>query len=155
MLALAVIALFLFSIISMPFSWNWAGFFMIPAAVAGFYLFCRLFYRYFIAVLFRTSLFSMGVQLLQLACVYMLLIALGADQHIPEYLLVFLVSSIIAVLPISIGGMGVRELTFLYGAQLLGIDQDLAVSISLLFYIITALVSFFGLWFVIRPIRFP
>ncbi len=154
MLALAVIALFLFSVIRMPFSWNWTGFLLIPAAILGFYLFCLLFYRHFIAVLLRTSLLSMGVQLLQLACVYMILMALGAGRHIPEYLLVFLVSSIIAVLPISIGGMGVRELTFLYGAQILGIDQNLAVSISLLFYIITALVSFFGLWFVIKPVRF-
>jgi hypothetical protein len=134
MLALSVIALFLFSIINMPITWNWIGYLLIPLAIAGFYLFCRLFYKHFIPVYFTTLAYSMGVQLLQLLCVFIIILALGnSNDNTTEYLLVFLVSSIIAVLPISIGGMGVRELTFLYGAQLLGIDQNLAVSISLSF----------------------
>jgi len=154
MLALAVLALVLFSVIDLPFDWNWVGWILIPVAYVSWYLFCRFFYKYFIPVLMKTNIFSLGVQLLQLVCVWMILLALGDGQtHLLEYLLVFLVSSIVAVLPISIGGMGVRELTFLYGAQLLGIDQDIAVSVSLMFYIITAIVSLNGLYFVIRPIK--
>jgi uncharacterized membrane protein YbhN (UPF0104 family) len=154
MLALVLLALFLFSTIEMSFKWNWLGYALIPVAIVGFYTFCRLFYKHFIPVLFLTLSFSLIVQALQLICVYMIILALGAGhEHMLEYLLVFLVSSIVAVLPISIGGMGVRELTFLYGAQILGIDESLAVSISLLFYIITALVSFSGLWFVVMPVR--
>jgi uncharacterized membrane protein YbhN (UPF0104 family) len=151
MTALAMLALLLFALDDMPFNWNWTGFVMMPFAAAALYVFCRLFYRSFIRVFSITLLYSLGVQILQLACAYFIIKAMGAEESIMSYLLVFLVSSIVAVLPVSIGGMGVRELTFLYGAELLAIHQDMAVSISLMFYLITALVSFLGLYFVVRP----
>ena len=155
MAMLAVLALLLFSLIDIPLWWNRAGFLLIPLVIAGLYLFCRLFYRYFLPVFTRTMLYSLLVQVLQMACATMIVLALGGGGgQLPDYLLVFLVSSMIAVLPISIGGMGVRELTFMYGAGLLGIDQGLAVSVSLLFYIITAMVSLAGVYYVIRPIKF-
>ncbi len=155
MTALGILALVLFALVPFPFGWNWLGYVMIPFAGAGLYVFCLLFYRYFIPVFFKTLTYSLLVQLLQLGCAWMLVLGIGGADAMPlEYLLVFLISSIVAVLPISIGGMGVRELTFLYGARFLGIDQDLAVSISLMFYIITALVSLAGLYFVVRPVRF-
>ena len=47
----------------------------------------------------------------------------------------------------------VRELTFLYGSQLLNVDINIAVGISFLFYLITAMVSLAGIWYVFRPIR--
>jgi hypothetical protein len=101
----------------------------------------------------KTTILSFGVQGLQLMCTWFIILSLGGgDGYMEDYLLVFLVSSIVAVLPISIGGMGVRELTFLYGSQYLGINSELAVSISLMFYLITALVSFTGLWYVVKPV---
>ena len=151
MTALAMLALLLFALDDMPITWNWTGFVLIPFAAAALYIFCRLFYRSFIKVFSRTLLYSLGVQLLQLLCAYFIIKAMGAEESIMSYLLVFLVSSIVAVLPISIGGMGVRELTFLYGAELLAINPDMAVSVSLMFYLITAFVSLMGLWFVLRP----
>lgn len=155
MAMLAVLALLIFSLIDVPLSWNRAGFLIIPLVIAGLYLFCRLFYRYFLPVFAVTMLYSLLVQVLQMACAAMIVLALGGETaQLPDYLLVFLVSSIVAVLPVSVGGMGVRELTFMYGAGLLGIDQGLAVSVSLLFYIITALVSLCGVYFVVRPIKF-
>jgi uncharacterized membrane protein YbhN (UPF0104 family) len=82
-----------------------------------------------------------------------LLLALGeTENHLP-YLVIFLVSSAVAVLPISVGGVGVRELTFLYGSQLLNVDMNVAVGISFLFYLITALVSLAGVWFVFKKIK--
>lgn len=156
MSALAILALLLFAVIHIPISWNWLGYVGIPFVVAGLYVFCWLFYKHFLKIYFPTLGLSMMVQILQLICVWVIILAMqGVDQHLGEYLLVFLVSSIVAVLPISIGGMGVRELTFLYGAQFLGIDQDLAISISLMFYLVTALVSLGGLVYVVRPIGFP
>lgn len=151
MTALAMLALALFALDNMPFTYNWIGYILVPFAAAALYLFCRVFYRSFIRVFSITLLYSLGVQLLQLASAYFIIKAMGAEESIMSYLLVFLVSSIVAVLPISIGGMGVRELTFLYGAELLAINQDMAVSISLMFYLITAFVSFLGIYFVARP----
>lgn len=153
MLALVLLALILFSFSDMPLSYHrWAAVF-IPVGIVAFYIFLKLVYRHFLAAFIPTTLLSLGVQIMQLLSAWLIIMALGGgDGHLMDYLLVFLVSSIVAVLPISIGGMGVRELTFLYGAQFLGIDSTLAVSISLVFYLITAVVSFGGLWYVVKPI---
>ncbi|MCF8302219.1 MAG: hypothetical protein K9I94_03010 [Bacteroidales bacterium] len=39
-----------------------------------------------------------------------------------EYLFVFLLSSIVAAFPITISGIGSREITFYFGARLMGLD---------------------------------
>ncbi|MDT8394238.1 MAG: lysylphosphatidylglycerol synthase domain-containing protein [Bacteroidales bacterium] len=153
LLALVLLALMLFSFSDMPLPHHrWAAVF-IPVGIVAFYIFLKLVYRHFLAAFTPTTLLSLGVQIMQLLSAWLIIMALGGgDGHLMDYLLVFLVSSIVAVLPISIGGMGVRELTFLYGAQFLGINSALAVSISLVFYLITAVVSFGGLWYVVKPI---
>ncbi|NML66633.1 flippase-like domain-containing protein [Hymenobacter sp. RP-2-7] len=95
----------------------------------------------------RTSWQALGVQGAQVLCAWALLAALGAaGGPVLPYLLVFLASSIAAVLPLTIGGLGARELTFLYGAKLFALSAPVAVSISVLFYVITALVSLVGAW---------
>ena len=75
--------------------------------------------KLFCGALYQIKCIQLFVQLLQLGSAWMIIMALGGDEQLMSYLLVFLISSIVAVLPISIGGMGVRELTFLYGAQIL------------------------------------
>lgn len=88
------------------------------------------------------SVLVQGFQMLQILA---LLRAVETSGSPEAYLLVFLISSVVATIPFTIGGAGARELTFLLGAQLLNLPADTAVSISLLFYIITALVSLTGL----------
>jgi len=97
-----------------------------------------------------TSLYSVGVQLLQCICVWCIMMAFGITGHIPEYMLLFLVSSLVAVLPFTLGGIGARELVFLYGSSYMHLVQDVSVTISLLFYLITALVSLAGIRYFIN-----
>jgi uncharacterized membrane protein YbhN (UPF0104 family) len=85
------------------------------------------------------------VQLAQLASAYFVLEALNVDQNQLSYLFIFLISSIVSVLPLTIGGIGSREVTFFYGAKLLGLDENTSVGISMEFFIITALVSLLGI----------
>ena len=91
--------------------------------------------------------YSALVQLAQLVSVYLILMALGVSDSVMEYLLVFLISSIVAVLPITIGGIGSRELVFFYGAQWLGLNEGTSIGISMTFFLITALVSLSGLMY--------
>jgi uncharacterized membrane protein YbhN (UPF0104 family) len=96
--------------------------------------------------IFWTSLgYSAMVQLAQLISVWFILMALGVTDSVLEYLLVFLISSIVAVLPITIGGIGSRELVFYYGARWLGLQEDTSIGISMTFFLITALVSLAGM----------
>ncbi len=93
----------------------------------------------------RTSLQSIGVQGSQAIATLGLVLALGQGDHWPDYLILFLISSLVAMIPITIGGAGARELTFLYGSQFLDIHAEKAVAIGFLFYLISTSVSFFGI----------
>lgn len=87
---------------------------------------------------------SVSVQLVQLVCVFCILSAYGVDTHFALYFILFLVSSIAAMLPLSFGGVGLRELVFLYAATIFPIDQPAAVALALMFFVITAISSLCG-----------
>lgn len=129
------------------------SFLLIPIVFLAYYLFIKYIYPYFLKINLITFGYGFIVQLLQVLCAWLLLLALGEKEHHLAYLVIFLVSSVVAVLPISVGGVGVRELTFLYGSQLMDVDMNVAVGISFLFYIITAIVSLSGIYFLFRPIQ--
>ncbi len=69
------------------------------------------------------------------------------QEHTLDYIFVFLVSSIVATIPFTIGGLGAREVTFLYGAKLMGLNLDVSIALSFSFYLITAFTSFWGIWY--------
>ena len=162
MVALVVLALvgisflnlkstFQLSIVSCQLSISNFAFVLIPLVFLAYYFFIKWVYPYLLKINMVTYLYAFAVQLLQVACAWLLLLAMGETDNHLAYIIIFLVSSAVAVLPISIGGVGVRELTFLYGSQLLNVDINIAVGISFLFYLITALVSVGGIWYVFRP----
>jgi glycosyltransferase 2 family protein len=142
-----------FTVYNLQFTIYNLAFLLIPLVFLSYYLFLKYIYPYFLKINLVTFGYGFIVQLLQVACAWFLLLALGETENHLAYLVIFLVSSAVAVLPISIGGVGVRELTFLYGSQLLNVDMNIAVGISFLFYLITALVSLAGVWFVFRPLK--
>ena len=142
-----------FSIFKFQLSIFNLSFLLIPLVFLAYYFFIKYIYPYFLKINLLTFGYGFIVQLLQVLCAWLLLLALGETENHPSYLVIFLVSSAVAVLPISIGGVGVRELTFLYGSQLLNVDINIAVGISFLFYMITAVVSSGGLYFVFRPVK--
>lgn len=94
---------------------------------------------------------ALMVQSLQVISVILLLYALHFDGKFSPYLFMFLVSSLVAIFPFTVGGLGAREIVFIYGADLLGYDEHLAVMVSLLFYCISAMLSLSGIYFVFRP----
>lgn len=69
-------------------------------------------------------------------------------QMVVNYLLLFMISSVASILPVSIGGAGLREVTFLYGAGYMGLNTELGIAFSLVYFAINTLLSVFGLYFV-------
>lgn len=109
------------------------------------YFMTRKFFPDFLSIFKSTTLLAFVVQLLQLFSAALIVWALPqTDASLVDYLTLFLISSVVAVLPVSIGGIGVRELTFLYGFGLIGEDATPAVTFSLIFFLITALSSLMG-----------
>lgn len=117
----------------------------IPLIFLVFYIVSRRYFKNYMASFWRTSFQAFAVQLLQLVSILFIMLAIGIHTHYGLYLFVFLVSSIIATIPFTIGGVGARELTFLISANLLGLMPEQSLAISLLFFLVTAFVSLFGM----------
>ncbi|WP_035484404.1 lysylphosphatidylglycerol synthase transmembrane domain-containing protein [Algoriphagus marincola] len=109
-----------------------------------FWLVQKLGFKDFLPSFWSANLWSFAGQITQLICAWFILMALGIDEKILAYQLVFLLSSIVAVLPLTIGGVGARELVFVYAHQYAGIEEATAVAFSLIFFLITAVVSLVG-----------
>lgn len=100
--------------------------------------------------------YSLAVQTCALLAVTLLWVALGQGQpsdEVVDYLLLFLIAAVVGMFPITIGGLGLREMTFYYGAGIMAllfarvIDAELGVSISLSYFALSFFASLIGvLW---------
>lgn len=117
-------------------------------AVIALYIVIKFWLKDFLYSFFPTLLLGIAVQALQVICAYMIMTSLNIPFQQTEYIFLFLVSSVVAVLPLTIGGLGAREVVFLEGAKYFGLLQETSVVISLLFYLITLVTSACGLFYV-------
>lgn len=98
----------------------------------------------------HTMLLSLAIQLLQWCSAVLLALALGAEEFW-LFGLIFLASSVAAALPLTIGGIGAREITYMAAADALGLPAETGVAIALLFFTLTALSSLIGLRYIHHP----
>jgi uncharacterized membrane protein YbhN (UPF0104 family) len=150
MMAIIFLVLLLALFVNLSFIGYWVKWVVAALLIITYpvyYLVFRLVFKNFISAFKLTSLYSLGVQLAQLLCAYIILKSLFVSDLYIEYMILFLLSSIVAVLPFTIGGIGARELVFIFGADYLFIDKNTAVAFSILFFLITAVSSFAGIFF--------
>jgi uncharacterized membrane protein YbhN (UPF0104 family) len=114
--------------------------------VPGFWLLQKFLFSNFLPSFWQGIFWSLVGQLAQMAAVVCLLLSLGVQDKFLAYQAVFLLSSIVAVLPLTIGGVGARELVVVYAHSYAGIQETEAVAFSLLFFLISAAVSLSGAW---------
>ena len=129
---------------TLPAMYLWLSILLLVFVLPVTYFVVQQFFSRFVNVFWTTIGLSLLVQLIQIAEAVVLILAIGLSGKVINYIVLFLASSIAAVLPISIGGVGVRELTFIYGNELLNIEKNQAVAFSLLFFIVMAFSSFIG-----------
>jgi len=115
------------------------------------YIHKRLF-KGFLTYLKQTTLYGLLVQILQLITAIFIILALKDSVPIVEFLFLFLFSSVVAVLPLTIGGVGAREFTFLYGLKLLNLEPTAGVAFSFIFFLITFISSAIGALFLHKEI---
>lgn len=116
----------------------------------AFWLVQKLVFTDFLPSFWAGNTWSLIGQLAQLICAICILLSLGIDEKIMAYQLVFLLSSIVAALPLTIGGIGARELVFIYAHTYVGIEETVAVAFSLIFFLISAAVSLGGVFIKIQ-----
>ncbi len=151
LLAILILNLAMFPLLPFPKMWQWAAILVIIPGYLIYMLGVKRLFPHFHRLTHPTTLWSFGVQLLQ--CISLLCIAraLQLTTDPLPLLFIFMASSVVAVLPFTIGGIGSREVVFLLGSQWLAIPSDAAVTISLLFFVITAVVSLGGIYYQFRP----
>jgi len=119
-------------------------------AIGGFYLGIRFLFPDFLSSFFTVLFWGLGVQILQVICIYFILSGL----HLPpdhQWVFIFLASAVISILPVSLGGgLGTREVVFAEGAGLFQLDPQTGVTISLLFYLITLVGSLWGAYYSVK-----
>jgi len=129
---------------------QWLPILVVTVGSIIYYFVMKKFFGEFSTNFFITHFKAILVQSLQLICVIFLLYALHFNGKFSPYLLMFLLSSLVAIFPFTMGGLGAREVVFLYGAEQFNMDAHVAVLISLLFYCTSAILSFTGLYFVMN-----
>jgi hypothetical protein len=132
--------------------------FLIPFSVAGillaipcYYLLNKMFFKAFVLKFWIVTHLSFWVQMGQLLSAFFILKAVGIQGDYLDYLVIFMASSVVAVFPFSIGGVGARELVFLYAHQFMSIDEEKAISFTLLFFSTLVVSSLPGIYFMIFP----
>lgn len=124
---------------------------LIPFAYIALWVIVTLLFKSYKKEFFRISALSLFVQVGQIFSAFLVLLAFGVGDHYPGYLFIFLLSSIAIIIPVSIGGVGLRELVFLYGAKWFDLDPEVSVALALSIYFITIIVNFSGVYFFIKP----
>lgn len=98
----------------------------------------------------RKHIFGACVQAMQLLCVFFILLALGCTTNFLSYFAIFLMSAIASLFPFSVGGLGAREIVIMWGATTFGLNKDLAVSVSLCYYVISMLTALTAIFIIFQ-----
>ena len=102
-------------------------------------------------IFFKSFLYSILIQILQVISMLFIIKSFEINTNELFLLSIFLISSILSIL--SVGGVGIREFIFLNVSSLITIDQENLVLLALMFTLITAFVSLFGVIYTVRPKR--
>ncbi|MBI5856754.1 MAG: flippase-like domain-containing protein [Sphingobacteriales bacterium] len=117
-------------------------------AVAALYFVIRYYFKDFLQAFWSTFLWGLVVQFLQVVSVYGILAGLHIPLQQSEWIFIFLLSAVITVLPISLGGgLGTREFVFLEGARYFSLGIHVAPVISILIYLSHAVIALGGTYF--------
>jgi uncharacterized membrane protein YbhN (UPF0104 family) len=149
LVALMGIAAVLMYFVDFPAVVHYLAWLLIPLSALAFYLVIHFSLKHFQNIVLKITGYSYIIQLLQVLSAFLILLAFNTYENQLTYLFLFLVSSIVSSIPITVGGVGSREITFLYGAKFLEMNIHEAVGLSFMFYLITVLVSLSGLPYVV------
>jgi hypothetical protein len=151
LVAVGIITIVLYYISGDEFKIGWIGWLGIPFLYLLYYYVLRFFLKSFLPIHAGLFGWSMILQLMQLLSALFILNAFHRFDNISEYLFLFFFSTIATVLPFTIGGFGAREVVFLVGAKFLHLDKELSIALSVMTYLISALASLGGIYWVFFP----
>lgn len=123
----------------------WLLFVVLAIGLVFSYFFIKWLFASFLGIFIKSALQSILIQLLQCICIVLLLSSISKTDDYIIYIIAFLLSSVLSIF--SFSGIGVREMILYQASTLFAFDSMKAVTIGLLFSILTAFVSLFGIYF--------
>jgi len=137
--------------IEIPYIWP------ITALISGtgiYYLIMRKYFKDYARKFLTIHLKAGLVQSLQVMTVIAILLSQNFNGKFSPYLFSFLVSTLAANLPISLGGVGAREYVMANASPFFGMNPSLAVFISVTILLISTLSALTGVWFIYNSKEF-
>lgn len=119
--------------------------------IAAYFILSRRLLKEAFLVGVRALPYSLGVQGFNVLTMVALWYGLGGGVHLADCVFLFQLAAIAGMIPVTIGGLGIREFTFFYGADVINrfsngqLDGEFGVTISLLVFAITAVSACIGL----------
>ena len=95
-------------------------------------------------LLFKSIALSLGVHACMVGIHAMIACALGVSVSVWYLAIVYGVVSLVAVLPVSFNGLGVREGAYVFLLQKVGLSPDTALAFALYWFLISTLTSLTG-----------
>lgn len=121
----------------------------VAAITISFFAFKKWFAE-FLDGFWTTFFWGLVVQLFSNTSAYMIIYSLGISSHLNEYMFIFLVASVAAVLPLTLGGLGAREVVFYQFSGYFYLDTHSSVLIGLLFYFTVVIISTTGIIYIFK-----
>jgi len=151
LVAIGMITVGLYYLSGLQIPYGKAAWIAIPAVYA-FYLFVlKFFFKSFFKIHAGLFWWSLALQTMQFLSALFILYSYHQTTDLFDYLFLFFVSAIATALPITIGGIGAREMVFLVGAKTLELNNELCIALSIMFFLMSAILSFGGLYWVFFP----
>jgi uncharacterized membrane protein YbhN (UPF0104 family) len=129
------------------------------SGLRGFITRFRLFTNAWIAylhrprVLFGSLLLSFGYQFVALLIILSISSQIGITVELKEWLWVFAIVSMAVIIPLTIGGIGIREGAFVMVLGLLGVSAESALIVSISMFALQVLAASLGFIFEIIGIK--
>jgi glycosyltransferase 2 family protein len=151
LVAIGMITIFLYYFSGNEFKIGWYGWLCVPALYTFYYFVLKIFLKSFSPIHAGLFAWSLLLQLVQLVAAMFILYSFNQFTNISEYLFIFFLSAIATALPITVGGVGAREMAFVLLANVVHLNKELAVALSVMFYILSAISSLGGIYWVFFP----
>jgi len=151
LVAVGMITVILYYLSGLHLAYGKAAWIGIPAVYALYYFVLKFFFKSFLKIHAALFWWSLSLQIMQFISALFILLAFHQTSDQFDYLFLFFVATIATAVPITIGGIGAREMIFLIGAKTLGLNNELCIALSFMFFLMSALFSLGGMYWVFFP----
>lgn len=148
-IGMMTVAMYYLSGLNIPYGkLAWIG---LPLSYITYLVVLKYFFKRFFKIHAGLFWWSVLLQMMQLITAVFILIAFHQTTKLFDYLFLFFISAVATALPVTIGGIGAREMVFLFGSRYLSLHNEISIALSLLFFLLTALLSLIGMYWVFYP----